>query len=143
MPREARRGGADARRRASRSLESGQAERQAALKDLEEGKIQTLIGSTILDVGVDVPAVGMVILARGGKAEVALRQRIGRGLRRKKSGPNVAFVVDVNDQVNKHLMTHAAQRRQIVESTPGFAEGILKPEQDFDYTPFKPRVKTT
>ncbi|MBH8434009.1 hypothetical protein I8Q59_09430, partial [Acinetobacter baumannii] len=43
----------------------------------------------LLDGGVDVPAVGLIILAGGGKAEVALRQRIGRGLRAKKFGPNV------------------------------------------------------
>ena len=43
----------------------------------------------ILDVGVDVPSVGCIILAGGGKAEVANRQRIGRGLRAKKLGPNI------------------------------------------------------
>lgn len=93
-----------------------------------------LIGSTILDVGVDVPAVGMVILAGGGKAEVALRQRIGRGLREKKNGlPNIALVVDFEDLGNNHLRDHARQRKAIIEATPGFREGILRPGEDFDY----------
>lgn len=115
--------------------EKNQNERKAALLALKEGRIQCLIGSTILDVGVDVPAVGMVILAGAGKAEVAYRQRIGRGLREKKNGmPNVCFVVDFMDPINNHLRDHARQRKAIVERTPGFAEGILS--GDFDYAAY-------
>lgn len=111
--------------------ENNQAERDKALKALGRGELDVLIGSTILDVGVDVPSVGMVVLAGGGKAEVATRQRIGRGLREKKNGaPNVAFIVDVADDFNNHLKAHYLQRRAIVESTPGFAENIVT---DFDF----------
>jgi superfamily II DNA or RNA helicase len=114
--------------------EHDQAERQAAIAALKAGKIDVLIGSTILDVGVDVPAVGMVILAGGGKAEVALRQRIGRGLRAKAKGqPNVALIVDFTDPVNNHLRDHARTRKAYIKSTPGFAEGILPPGIDFPY----------
>ena len=67
----------------------------------------------------------MVILAGAGRAEVALRQRIGRGLRAKKKGPNVCFIVDIDDDFNNHLINHAAQRRAIVLNTPGFNEGWL------------------
>jgi superfamily II DNA or RNA helicase len=117
--------------------EDNQTERKAALQRLAAGKIDVLIGSTILDVGVDVPAIGLVVLGGGGKAEVALRQRIGRGLREKKGKlwngdkmPNVAFIVDFADDHNNHLRGHYKQRRTIVESTPGFAENIVS---DFDY----------
>lgn len=113
--------------------ESDQLERRMALNNLKDGKINVLIGTTVLDVGVDVPAVGMVILAGGGKAEVALRQRIGRGLRAKKFGPNVAFIVDFTDSGNTILKEHGLQRRLIVERTPGFREGILPPANDFDF----------
>jgi superfamily II DNA or RNA helicase len=106
-------------------------QRQRALNRLKSGETEVLIGSTILDVGVDVPAVGMVILAGGGKAEVALRQRIGRGLREKKNGPNVCFVVDYNDTGNKYLRRHAKARREIVEATPGFVENILPKGKEF------------
>lgn len=118
--------------------EDDQPERKRALKRLADGKCQVLIGTTILDVGVDVPAVGMVILAGGGKAQVALRQRIGRGLRAKKTGPNVAFIVDFADDVNSHLRDHYRQRREIIESTPGFAEGVLGDEADFPWELFEP-----
>lgn len=111
--------------------ESSQAERSAAIDRLKRGEIAVLIGSTILDVGVDVPAVGMIILAGGGKAEVALRQRIGRGLRAKKHGANIAFIVDFNDRGNDHLKSHAQQRRYIVETTEGFGENIVN---DFDFS---------
>jgi superfamily II DNA or RNA helicase len=118
---------------------SDQETRERALHDLGAGKINVLIGTTILDVGVDVPSIGMIILAGGGKAEVALRQRIGRGLRAKKTGPNVAFIVDFMDELNSHLRDHARQRRQIVEATPGFAENILAPRKDFPWQLFSAR----
>nr|DAP19797.1 MAG TPA: DNA repair protein RAD25 [Caudoviricetes sp.] len=105
--------------------ESNQKTRQANLDKLKNGEINVLIGSTILDVGVDVPAVGMVILAGAGKAEVSLRQRIGRGLRAKKQGPNVCFVVDFDDPWSKHTTTHALMRRNVILNTPGFAEGVV------------------
>lgn len=108
-----------------------QPERKRALSKLTKGEIDVLIGTTILDVGVDVPAVGMIILAGGGKAEVALRQRIGRGLRAKKFGPNVALIVDFDDPHNNYLKTHAAQRHSIIKDTEGFGENIVK--VDFDY----------
>lgn len=114
--------------------DTSQAERKDALNSLAKGDTQVLIGSTILDVGVDVPALGMVILAGGGKAEVALRQRVGRGLRAKKVGRNICFIVDFEDQFNKYLQRHALQRRAIIESTPGFAENILADGQEFDYS---------
>ena len=110
-----------------------QERRQRALNKLKDGTLQVLIGSTILDVGVDVPAVGIVVLAGGGKAEIALRQRIGRGLRAKKSGPNVCMVLDFDDGKNKHLIKHYKTRRQIIQGTPGFVENILKAGQDFPY----------
>lgn len=113
--------------------ESDHDTRKAQLARLASGELDVLIGSTILDVGVDCPAVGMIILAGGGKAEVALRQRIGRGLRFKKHGPNVAFVVDFNDSSNDHLRLHSLQRRAIIEGTEGFCENIIANDSDFDF----------
>lgn len=113
--------------------EHDQDERRDALAQLKDGRVHCLIGTTILDVGVDVPAVGMIILAGGGKAEVALRQRIGRGLRAKKDGPNVAFIVDFDDRHNGHLRDHSKERMGIIQGTPGFAERVLPAGADFDF----------
>lgn len=115
------------------SGECDHATRKAALQELADKKIDVLIGTTILDVGVDVPATGMIILAGAGKAEVALRQRVGRGLRAKKSGPNVAFIVDFEDIYNDHLKVHYQQRHSIIAGTPGFAENILPACAEFDF----------
>lgn len=114
-----------------------QIDRKAATDALGAGQIDVLIGTSILDVGVDVPAVGQVGLVGGGKAEVAIRQRIGRGLRAKKKGPNVCFVFTFEDQGNNHLVRHAREVKRIISETPGFNEGIVT---QFDYSIFKQRV---
>jgi superfamily II DNA or RNA helicase len=110
-----------------------QKERKQALSDLASGEAQVVIGSTIMDVGVDVPSIGMIILAGAGKAEIGLRQRIGRGLRAKKTGPNVCFVIDTVDTENTYLINHSKARRAIIESTPGFMENILPEGEDFSW----------
>lgn len=111
-------------------------ERKIALSKLATGEIDVLIGTNILDVGVDVPSVGCVILGGGGKAEIATRQRIGRGLRAKKVGPNFCFVLDFADEHNQHLQGHALQRRAIITETPGFAEGLLPSGHDWSLTDY-------
>lgn len=116
--------------------EDDQEGRRAQLQALVKGEIDVVIGTTILDVGVDVPAIGLVQLAGGGKAEVALRQRIGRGLRSKKSGPNIAFIADYSCNHNSTLWEHARQREAIVRGTPGFAEGILEDGEEFPWFRF-------
>lgn len=111
-------------------------ERFRVLRALAAGELDAVIGTNILDVGVDVPAIGLVQLLAGGKAEIAMRQRIGRGLRAKKNGPNAAFVVDYSVAGNLKLAEHARARRLIVEQTPGFAENIIPEGQDFNWAMF-------
>lgn len=113
--------------------ESKREHRKDALAKLATGEYDYVIGSTIIDVGVDVPALQILIMAGGGKAEVAIRQRIGRALRRKYNTPNFAFLVDFDDGNNEHLIKHSRQRRAIVEQTPGFREGVLPRGKDFDF----------
>ena len=108
-----------------------QTERKAALDQLGAGEVDVLIGTTIVDVGVDVPSVGLVVLAGGGKAETQTRQRIGRGLREKKQGANVCFVLDFADDFNNTLREHFYKRLEIIQGTPGFDENIV---DQFDYS---------
>lgn len=110
--------------------------RKRYLDSLAAGRIDGIIGTTILDVGVDVPAISLVQLLGGGKAEVALRQRIGRGLRAKKHGPNVTFVVDYSCNHNQTLWEHARQREAIVRQTPGFSEGLLTDDEELPWQIF-------
>jgi superfamily II DNA or RNA helicase len=117
--------------------ETDMKERRARIADLIAGEIDVVIGTTILDVGVDVPAIGLVQLAGGMKAEVALRQRVGRGLRAKKAPlPNIAFIADYSCNVNSYLRDHARQREGILRATPGFVEGILATGEDFPWELF-------
>lgn len=116
--------------------ENDNSERKRVLQMLGSGDLDCVIGTTILDVGVDVPAVGLVQLLGGGKAEVSMRQRVGRGLRAKKGIPNFAFIADYSCNMNIKLHEHARQRRTIVEQTPGFVEGILPEGRDFDWSIF-------
>jgi len=113
--------------------EDDQAERKAKLKMLVAGELDVIIGTTILDVGVDVPAIGLVQLAGGMKAEVSLRQRVGRGLRRKRLGPNIAFIADYSCNTATVLRDHARQREGIIRGTPGFAENVLAAGEDFPW----------
>lgn len=117
--------------------EDDQDERKRQLKRLVKGELDCVVGTTILDVGVDVPAIGLVQLGGGMKAEVSLRQRIGRGLRAKKSGANITFIVDYTCDVNSKLREHRMQRQSIVKSTPGFAEGIIAEGQDLPWSLFE------
>lgn len=111
--------------------------RKKYLADLTAGDLDVIIGTTVLDVGVDVPALGLIQLGGGGKAEVALRQRIGRGLRAKKAPfPNVAFIIDYTCSLSTYLKEHARQRENIVRRTPGFVEGIVDPDDDLPWDLF-------
>jgi superfamily II DNA or RNA helicase len=110
--------------------------RKIALRNLSNGLIDVLIGSTIIDVGVDVPAIGLVILAGGGKAEVTYRQRIGRGLREKKTGPNVCFILDFLDEHQRNLNEHSLERIKVIKATPGFSENLLNRGEDLPWELF-------
>ncbi|MCJ9750674.1 hypothetical protein MOV61_08085 [Neorhizobium sp. BETTINA12A] len=100
-------------------------------------EIDFIIGTKILDVGVDCPAIGLVQLGGGMKADFELRQRIGRGLRYKKVGPNVTFIADYTINLNGTLRDHARRREGIVRGTPGFVEGILPANQNFPWEIFE------
>lgn len=115
---------------------NNQEERKREIAKLANGEIDALIGTNILDVGVDVPAVGLLQKAGGGKAEVQLRQQIGRALRAKKNMANFAFIADYTCNMNATLREHALQRLGIIKRTPGFAEGILSDGEDFNWSLF-------
>lgn len=83
--------------------------RQRALKEFANGEIQVLIATSILDEGVDLPAIDAIILAGSGKSTIKTLQRIGRGLRKSTSGRNL-IIVDTIDFQSKYLLQHSYQR---------------------------------
>jgi superfamily II DNA or RNA helicase len=68
------------------------------LKLLAREKVTILIGSTIADEGLDVPALKVLILAGSGKSSTRAFQRVGRVLRLFK-GRNKAYVYDFMDMI--------------------------------------------
>ncbi len=95
-------------------------QRQTAMDALGNGTNKCLISSGILDEGVDVPAIGALVLAGGGKARHKVIQRIGRGLR-VVPGKDYLAVFDFDDAHSpKYLLKHSRQRLQAVKDA-GFA----------------------
>jgi ATP-dependent DNA helicase RecG len=62
------------------------AERQAAVAAFRDGRCDVLVGTTVLEVGVDVPAATLMVVVAADRFGIAtlhqLRGRVGRGIRR-------------------------------------------------------------
>lgn len=90
-------------------------ERERAKNLINAGKISILLASTIFDEGEDAPGIDALVLAEGVKANTNVIQRIGRALRKKKTGENVAWIVDIVPLAAKKLIDHAHQRCRLYE----------------------------
>jgi len=93
--------------------------RKNVFDQLRAGKIPVVISTVITDEGLDFPALGVVVLAYGGKSFVKLMQRIGRGLRPKE---NPLIVVDFKDTFHKFLRNQTNRRVEIYEEEKCFSE---------------------
>lgn len=87
-------------------------DRRAAVAALRSGKLKVVMATTIFDEGIDIPELLKVILASGGKSQVKLLQRIGRGLR-KADGKSTVEIIDFSDTHHPMLKRHADERRAI------------------------------
>jgi superfamily II DNA or RNA helicase len=93
-------------------------EREQVKKDLLNKKINCLIASKIMDIGVDIPCLSGLVLACGGKSTVKALQRVGRVIR-KFPGKKYAVVIDFIDQA-PYLKEHSKIRYKIYKSEDGF-----------------------
>ena len=93
--------------------------RQCALKDFSEGVLQCLIATSILDQGVDTPAIDCLIFAGGGKARIRTLQRAGRGLRRG-ANKDKLIIVDFADLTHRYLTKHSLQRLETYKAEDCF-----------------------
>ena len=98
------------------------AERDAEMTRFRDGELDVLVGTTVVEVGVDVPAATMMVIEgadRFGLAQLhQLRGRVGRG-------SIESFCVLVTDSTDEIAM---ARLRAVVESHDGFALA----EKDFE-----------
>lgn len=100
------------------SFISGKDDAQKVYKILQkfnEGKLKTLIISTIGDEGLNIARADAVILAGAGKSEVRIIQRIGRSIRKYK-GKKVVKIFDFLDEQDDTLNSHSLSRLKIYKS---------------------------
>jgi superfamily II DNA or RNA helicase len=88
------------------------------LKDFASKKSPILI-STVVNEGVNIPALDVIILAGGGKSIKQTVQRIGRALRTSK-GKALATIIDFYDKDNGMLERHSKARMRVYKSEPSF-----------------------
>lgn len=95
------------------------------LERFSKGELGILIGSTIIDEGIDMKSIGCMILAAGGKSMRQQLQRIGRGLRLNGIDGNSVMVFDFMDMTNKYLKQHSLERLKLFKAE-GFDVKILQ-----------------
>jgi superfamily II DNA or RNA helicase len=88
-------------------------DRDDMVSRFRKGELKVLISSTVLDEGVDIDKIETLVLAGVMKSKRALKQRIGRGLRKKKDKPNVLRVIDFDDIGNKYMERYSGEREEI------------------------------
>lgn len=84
-------------------------DRRAAVAQLNTGAVRVILCTTIFDEGVDIPNLRKIILASGGKSQVKLLQRLGRGLR-KAPGKESVEIIDFQDSHHQMVRKHALAR---------------------------------
>jgi superfamily II DNA or RNA helicase len=104
---------------------TSQSERQKVIKLLKSGRLNGAIVSTIWDEGLDIPNLGTIILAGGGKSEIKNLQRLGRGLRVADGKANLRLV-DFQDTSPAILKKHSTIREKIWEDQ-GFTLNYVRP----------------
>jgi superfamily II DNA or RNA helicase len=97
----------------------GKKRRAAALDAFKRGEILTICATAIADEGLDVPIASVLILARAGKAEGKLTQRVGRVLR-PYPGQTCGVVYDIKD-TGHGMLTAQFWRRLRLYKGMGFS----------------------
>ncbi len=98
--------------------------RKRVLQRLGSGELTRLVASTIFDVGVDLPAVRRLVLAGGGKSDLRVLQRIGRGMRR--TGPDDALAVLDFREVGHPTLERHAKFRMGTAQRAGFTVSLVQ-----------------
>ena len=88
--------------------------RKKTIKEFTEQDVSVLIGTKIMQTGIDIPEITHLINARGLKSEIATLQALGRALRIHESKTKVN-IYDFNDTV-PYLKEHAASRKRAYKS---------------------------
>ena len=95
----------------SKFIEHKSKNKNGVIKDLNDGNINVLISTSLIDTGIDIPTLNTLVLGSIGKSRIQTLQRIGRTLR--PEGGKV-YVIDLVDSSNSVLFKHAMQRQSYV-----------------------------
>lgn len=94
------------------------------INKLSTGEINVLIGTSHIDEGVDIKSLDVCILACGGKSDRRLIQRVGRVLRKSKSG-KYAYIVDFTDTGNPVLTRQSNIRMNLYKDSIGIPDSLI------------------
>lgn len=94
------------------------------LDKLSSGEINIVIGTNHVDEGVDIKNLDCIILACGGKKDRRIIQRVGRALRKSKTG-KYAYIVDFTDEGSRVLSRQSRERLSMYKNTIGIPKNNL------------------
>lgn len=101
-------------------LQGKSTNRQEAISDLKNKRLNVLIATSLADEGLDIQRLKCLILAGGGKSSAKCKQRVGRVIRTcKAENKKDAFVYDFND-IGRWVSEHSTVRRKILKQEPKF-----------------------
>lgn len=99
--------------------------RRAAIESFDNRNLPVLIGSSIMDQGVDVQTIDALILAGSRKSKIRTLQRLGRGLR----GDRL-IVVEFGNFCHRYLLEHSYQRIQDYKNEDCFPIHYSSPDAE-------------
>ena len=85
------------------SGKSSESEKQEAIDNLEEGKIQYIVTVDIFNEGIDIPRINQIIMARPTQSAIIFVQQLGRGLR-KHNNKEYLTVIDIVGNYNNNFL---------------------------------------
>lgn len=88
---------------------------------LKRGDINIVIGTQHVDEGVDISKLDSIVLAGGGKKDRRIIQRVGRVLRKSKTG-KYAYIVDFTDESSRVLSRQSRERLKMYKNFVGIPE---------------------
>ncbi|WKD56680.1 type I restriction enzyme EcoKI subunit R [Corynebacterium capitovis DSM 44611] len=78
--------------------------REAAVRQLEDGKLDYLLTVDIFNEGIDIPAVNVVVLLRSTESAIVFTQQLGRGLRKAKKKTSLRVIDFIGNYANNYLI---------------------------------------
>jgi superfamily II DNA or RNA helicase len=97
-----------------------------ALKELAEGRLRVVVGTSVIGEGRDVPAADALVYAAGGSSRVKVKQDVYRVLTVSR-GKTRGIIVDMADNHHPRLCEAAAERLALYREESSFTTDIIEP----------------